>query len=347
MKRATCVLALMCCASSILAQPRGGILRVRLINGSTGEAGTADSVTLLRLGGEMIPVKELGAVSGSFEITDIEVEGERPMLLQVNVSGVNYNQPVQFGRGYEAEAEVTVYDTFGRWDEQALSVTTSRFLYRREGESLLVDKVYVIDNRSSPPATYHDPEGTFRFNLPSDNLIEMGAITASSALGVPVPQPASPLPDGSGYVTKTAFKPGETQIAISYELRYDEAGHEVAGQAFLPLSELLVFVAPPDIETDAPGWEDLGVEPQGRFSALRMRDLDPGSPIRFKLSGGSRQSPPLVSSEGGEAASGSRGTVTRIPDTTRSSKWALVILMGAALGYGLLSTLWPAANRRG
>jgi len=66
----------------------------------------------LRLGAEMIPVKELGAASGRFEITGFEVEGERPMLLQVTASGVNYNQPVNFFRGYEADVDVTVYDAF-------------------------------------------------------------------------------------------------------------------------------------------------------------------------------------------------------------------------------------------
>jgi hypothetical protein len=32
---------------------------------------------------------------------------------------------------------------------------------------------------------------------------------------MPVPQQAAPLPDGSGYVTRTAFKPRETEMVIS------------------------------------------------------------------------------------------------------------------------------------
>lgn len=345
----TCLAALALVAGSAHAQPRGGILRVEIQNGTTGDPGSAESVTLLRLGGEMIPVKELGAVSGSFEIRDIEVEGERPMLLQVSSGGVNYNQPVSFGRGYEAVAEVTVFDTVDQWDDAAFAVTTSRFLYRREGDSLLVDKVYVVDNRTSPPVTYHDPDGTFRFNLETEGLIEMGSVTASSALGVPVPQQASPHPDGSGFVTKTAFKPGETQIAISYELSYADGSYAVSSQAFVPLSDLLVFVAPPDIVVEAEGWELLGVEPEGRFAAIRKRNVAPGDPIRFTLSGGSVTAPPLTSSSdggGGAAASGSRGTVTRLTDTSRASKWVIVMLMAAALGFALLSTLWPATDRR-
>jgi hypothetical protein len=81
------------------SQPRGGILKARLVNGTSGGAGSAEKVTLFRLRNEMVPAKELGAVEGSFEIRDIEVEGERPMLLQVTSQGVNYNEPVRPGRG--------------------------------------------------------------------------------------------------------------------------------------------------------------------------------------------------------------------------------------------------------
>ena len=332
------------------AQPRGGVLRVSLVNGTTGGAGSAESVTLLRLGAEMTPVKELGAVSGQFEITDFEIEGERPMLLRVTTSGVNYNQPVNFFRGYEADVDVTVYDAFDEWDDNVLEVTTSRFLYRREGDKLLVDKVFVVENRTSPPRTYHDPDGTFRFNLPTENLLELHSVSASGALGVPVPQQASPLRDGSGYVTKTAFKPGETQIAVSYEVRYTNSEYEVTGQAFHRFPELFVFVAPPDINVTAEGWENLGIEPEGRFSSIRMRDVSAGEPIRFTLSGGSEQADQLVgsSASSGRSEAGSsgasQGTITHIPDTTRASKWILVVLMAAALGYGLLATLYRSSS---
>ncbi len=333
------------------AQPRGGVLRVSLKNGTTGGAGSAESVTLLRLGTEMTPVKELGAVSGRFEITDIEIEGERPMLLRVTASGVSYNRPVNFFRGYEADVEVTVYDAFDEWDDTVLEVTTSRFLYRREGDKLLVDKVFVVENRTSPPRTYYDPDGTFRFNLPRENLLELHSVSASGALGVPVPQQASPLPDGSGYVTKTAFKPGETQIAVSYEVRYTGSEYEVIERAFHRFPELLVFVAPPDINVAADGWENLGIEPDGRFTAIRMREVSDGDPIRFTLSGGSEQAGQLVDFSASSASSGSPGasaasqrTITHIPDTTRASKWILVVAMAAALGYGLLATLYPSSS---
>ena len=351
MKARALTLIMVLAATAAVTQPRGGILTVELVNGTTGGPGSGEKVTLYRLATEMMPVKELGAVSGRFEITDIEVEGERPMLLQVTSSGVNYNQPVSFGRGYEARAEITVYDAFDEWDDTVIAITTSRFLYRREGDKLLVDKVFVIENRSSPPRTYHNPDGTFRFNLPTDNLLSLHSVSASSASGMPVPQQASPIATGPGYVTKTAFKPGETQMSISYEVAYAGGRYAVDAQSFFVLPELLVFLAPPDVNVEAAGWEILGVEPQGRFFAIRKSDVAPGDPIRFELSGGSSVAEDLVPSSGESGAGAappatSGGTVTRLDDPTRASKWVLVILMAAALGYGLLASLYPSSTRR-
>ena len=358
MKLGALTFAMVITAAAAVPQPRGGILTVELVNGTTGGPGSGEKVTLYRLAGEMTPVQELGTVSGRFEITEIELEGQRPMLLQVTSSGVNYNQTIDFGRGYEAQAEITVYDAFHEWDDAVLEITTSRFLYRREGDKLLVDKVFVVENRSSPPRTYHNPDGTFRFNLPTDDLLSLHSVSASGASGMPVPQPASPIATGPGYVTKTAFKPGETQIAISYEVGYAGGHYAVDMQSFFVVPELLVFLAPPDMNIEAEGWEILGVEPQGRFSAIRKSDVAAGDPIRFELSGGSPVAPDLVPSRSGSSGAaaapaattggtgGTGGTVMRLTDPTLASKWVLVILMAAALGYGLLAALFPSSTRR-
>ncbi len=331
------------------SQPRGGILKVRLSNGTTGGAGSGEKVTLFRLRNEMVPAKELGAVSGSFEIADIEVEGERPMLLQVTYQGVNYNEPVRFGRGYEAEVEITVYDVLRQWNDRDLEVTTARVLFRREGARLLVDEVYVVENRTSPKKTYHDPERGFRFYLPTSSLRELHSVSARGESGMPVPQQAAPLPDGGGYVTRTAFKPGKTEMVISYEVGYGEEGYRMEGRVFYSLSEYYVFVAPTDVNVGAEGWEHLGPEPEGRFVAWRKRDITPETALRMRLSGGSASSAASSSASGGRGASAPdpNAQVAIIPDRTRYSKAVVVVFMAAALAFGLLKTLYPASSRRG
>lgn len=168
---------------------------------------------------------------------------------------------------------------------------------------------------------------------------------------MPVPQRASPLADGSGYVTKTDFKPGETTVALSYQVSYEDERWAVSEQSYYEIPELYVFVSPADVAIDAPGWNLLGPEPEGRYTTFGKRDVAPGDPIAFELSGGSATSQIQTSSgSGGSGAAGggggSSGTVTVIPDTSIYAKWVVVVIMAAALGYGLLSTLYPSSERR-
>lgn len=332
-------------AGTASSQPRGGVLSVRLVNGTSGGAGAAEKVTLFRLRNEMVPAEELGPVEGAFTIENIEVEGERPMLLQVTYGGVNYNEPVRFGRGYEADVTVTVYESTDVWDPATMEVASARYVYRRQGDRLLVDKIFLVQNRTSPPVTYYDPEGSFRFHLPSRELLELNSVSAQGTSGMPVPQQASPLPGGEGYITKTAFKPGETEIDVSYSVSYADASFTMSERAFYDFPEIFVFTAPPDINVDAPGWENLGTEPQGRFAAVRRLNVPEGTDLTVTVSGGTEASGGATASGDGQAQA-PHGPITRIPDTTLSAKWVVVMLMAAALGYGLLAALLPPRSEK-
>jgi len=329
-------------------QPRGGIVRGTIENGTTGGPGQAEKVTLLRLSSGMEPIQTVESVSGSFRLENIEVEGETPYLLQITSGGVNYNEPINFGRGYEVESSFTVFDVTSDW--QDVTVSTARYLVRREHDRLRIDKLFVIDNQTEPKKTLYDPDGTFRFVIPPD-VAELRSVSASSGSGMPVPQPASPLPDGSGYVTRTAFKPGTTDFSVSYDVEYEAERYRFEDRAFHPLSELLVLVAPADIELDAEGWEDLGPEPEGRFNVLRRTNVSAGTPIEILFSGGSDHAENLIPSSSTDGGSGGvaegQPQITVLPDPTSAQKWIVVTLMAAALAYGLLASLVAAPQGTG
>ena len=338
-------------SSPLSAQPRGGILRATIVNGTTGEPGRGEKVTLFKLSSGMEPVKTAENVSGTFVLEEIELAGEAPYLLQVTSSGVNYNQRVSFGRGYEAEASFTVYDSTTDWD--GIRIKTARFLLRREHERLRVDKLFVIENETSPPRTLFDPEGTFRFSIPPD-VVELRSVSAASNSGMPVPQPASPDDDGAGFVTRTAFKPGSTDFTVSYDVEYSETeGYAFRDTAFFPLAEAMILVAPADIEIEAEGWENKGPDPDGRFVVLFRTDVAEGTPFELDLSGGSDHAEDLIpSASGGGASTGGGGgqqgssdpRITVLPDSGSAQKWIIVILMAAALAYGLLAALVPTPS---
>ena len=342
--------------SLLSAQPRGGILRGTIVNGTTGGPGSGEKVTLFRLSSGMEPIKTAENVSGTFVLENIEIAGEAPYLLQVTYQGVNYNQPVSFGRGYEAEASFTVYDATDDWKD--VTITTARFLLRRKNEQLRVDKLFVVENKTSPPKTLFDPEGTFRFFIPPD-VVELRSVSATSSSGMPVPQPASPDPDGRGFFTRTAFKPGATDFTVSYDVPYsDTEGYEFRDTAFFPLAEAMILVAPADIELEAEGWENKGRDPDGRFVVLYRSNVAAGTPLEVDLSGGSEVAADLIPSssmggmggmggkggEGGGETQSSGARITVLPDGTSAQKWIIITLMAAALVYGLLAALVPTPS---
>lgn len=325
-------------ALSLSAQTQATI-QANLVNGTTGAPGRAESVTLYELTSGMDPVAFLDDVSGTFVLDGFEIHGQGPFLLQVTSSGVNYNETVNFRGGSELQTTVTVYETTADWED--IEIVTARFLIRREHDRLRVDKLYVVENRTDPKKTFYDPEGSLRFSLPSG--VEGYTVSASSSSGMPVPQSATLVSGASVYATQTALKPGTTDIAISYELDYASESYHLDEKAHYPITELLALVAPADIEVDAQGWEDLGTEPQGRFSVFRKADVGTGTDITLELSGGSEHAADLTSAS--DEGSSSNVQVTTLPDPTLPQKWIVVLLMGAALAYGILASLTSVLSK--
>lgn len=348
MTTAALTTALFVGASTATAQSSSNrSVTVTLVNGTNRNAVTAEKLTVFRLSGQMVPIVELERVSSPTTIRDIEVTGPGPVLLQVTYQGVNYNQPVRFASEANESVEIQVYETTDAWDPQAFQITTSRALYRRYEDRLSVDEVLVFENRTDPPTTFSHPDGSFRFHLPSDGLLEVRGVTASGASGMPVPQQSFSI-EGTTYGTRTAFKPGETQIAVSYDVQYGEEGFAASSQAYYPLNELLVLLAPADMNLEGERWELLGPEPEGRFSVARLANIEPGDSIDFRIFGGSREAGDLVRSSqtpNANTAAPTARTITRLPDTTRSGQWIVALLLGAALAFGLLFSVMAPPTR--
>jgi hypothetical protein len=325
------------------ASAQTGVVRATILNGTTGERGSAETVTLYDLAAGMEPVAFEEDVTGNLTLEDIPIQGGRPFLLQATSGGVNYNEQINFRTGSEVEITITVYDTTTEWDD--LEIRTARYLLRREHERLKIDKLFVVENTSEPKRTIYHNEGAFRFALPEGS--EDYSVSASFASGMPIQQAAFPLADGSGYAAETPLKPGITDIAVSYEEDYSSGSYRLQERAFYTLPELMVLVAPADVEVAGEGWESLGPEPQGRFSVFRLSNVAPGDAFELVLSGGSEHAEELVSSPSSEGSGSSSGTrVTTFPDPLRPQLWILVLLMGAALAYGLLASLIPTDEKQ-
>ena len=349
-----------------------GPVRVTLRNGTTGGPGRADLVTLYRLGAGMEPVATVEnpvgeAVLDAPEETAPGAAGGRrpPYLAQATYAGVNYNEPIRLDADGSAAVTLTVYDGFDGWEEERIGLTTWRALYRRlpaagdRPDALRADHIFVVENRSDPPRTFVSGTETLRFRLPPETaLLGVPSVSATGATGMPVPQ--SPFPvaaaeaGGNDYAVRTAFKPGETEIVLSYEVRYPGERHEASLVAPRDSPEVMLLAQPPDIllalppdaaGVSAAGWEILGPDEEAGLTVARKRGVAAGEPVRMVFSGGSR--PPVEApAAAGEDAS-EVGTVGLLPDPTRAGKWAIALLMAAALGFGLLHRVFGGGGAGG
>lgn len=391
--------ALVAAAAAVAAGPTfGGPVRVTLVNGTTGEPGRADLLTLYRLGQGMEPVASVEDAAGA-AVLEAPAEAApgsfpRPYLLQATYAGVNYNRPVRLDADGSAEATLTVYDPFDRWEEGGIALTTWRALYRRQpsaagagANTLRADHIFVIENRTAPPRTFASDRETLRFRLPGeDALVGVPSVSATGATGMPVPQ--SPFPvegraaggDYADYAVRTAFKPGETEVVLSYEVAYPGERHEASLVAPRDSPEVMLLAAPADLALALPedfsgpaaaGWEFLGPDPEAGLNVARKTGVEAGDPVRMVFSGGSAPAAdagpaafsapparPTAGAGGGAlppveapAASGDSvspvGTIGVLPDPSRAGKWALALLMAAALGFGLLHRAFGGGSPAG
>ncbi len=322
--------AISCAARQIQADT----LKVTLVNGTTGGPGAAEKVTLFEHRSNMTSVASLGTVSGDFTIDNLDVEVNGRYLLQVTSGGIDYNHPVTFGPGHEANIVLNVFETTR--DERNLEIKSARYLIQREHQHLKVEKLYVVENKSEPRTTFFNPDGTFQFHLPKQ-VAHTASVTTSAAGGATVTETFSPLPDDSGYVLGAAIKPGKTDIRIAYVVDYASGTYQIQEKAYYPLPQMLILVTPTDIELKSDRWEILSAESQGRFHVLRQTDLAEGSPIELGL--GSVNAAVVEQIAPAERIPPQHGTITKLPDPLVSQLWIIVLLMAATLATGLLFAL--------
>ena len=268
---------------------------------------------------------------------------------------MNYNAPVRLTPGDTTEAAIVVYDPFDAWSEPEIGLSTWRALYRRmpgQPGALRVDHIFVVNNRTEPPRTFIHDDETLRFRLPpADLLLELPTVSSTGETGMPVPQSSFAVGDEGDYAIRTAFKPGETEIVLSYAVAYEDERYEAQLLAPRASPEVLLLASPVDVTLELPpgsppGWEILGPDESSGLVASRKFGIAAGEPVGMIFSGGTPPPPTAPTAPGGrplpglvaesEAERGAVGTIGVLPDPTRGSKWALALLMAAALGFGLL-----------
>ncbi|TGK29498.1 hypothetical protein EHQ12_16890 [Leptospira gomenensis] len=256
-------------------------LKVRIKNGTTGKDGSIESLRLIALQQGMIPVREMGAASGSFTIPKTSVPDQAPLLLQVKYAGVSYNKmipPVPVMRS--GIQEVIVYE---KTKDKSLVRTRSAMQITRGRDFLRVFKIFLISNNTIPPKSYQDEQNPFEIFVPSEATEVVGQLTqGESKMAIPLQ-----LQDGpNGKYLDRALLPGSSELQISYTIPASNLSTVTFKDRMLAEKEegfRAVFSKPADMEVSF-----LGANKQERIqedAPADMRAFKVGYPApRYELS---------------------------------------------------------------
>jgi hypothetical protein len=263
-------LAILTCAQADPAATVHGTVN----NGTTGKPGAGVEVVLIQLQGGMQPVANTKTdASGNFAFDNPNIGGQ-PMLIRAVYKGVNFHQPLPPGKD---SISVEVFEPTG--DAKTISVPSHVIIFQPNGASLIVGEEYGVKNDSKPPQAFFKLDGNFDAVLP-DNA-QLKQIAASGPSGMPVVQ--APIEKGKNkYAISFAFRPGESEVRLSYELPYPNNKIAVRLPTLYGGGRLLV-VAPPSVQLTGDGLQMAGQE-QG-MNIYERASISTGTIITINLSG--------------------------------------------------------------
>jgi hypothetical protein len=309
----------------------GTAIEGRLLNGTTGGPGRADSVTLLSLAGGMDELASLSDVDGRFRFED--VQGSGPFLVQADYQEVTYTARVPVGEGGETDVELTVYDATE--DLSGLSLVLPRALLIARTDRLRVARLYEIRNRTEPPMTLVGDPGAVRFDLPVEAELQRCSLTTA---GSNMPLLCEPEQvEGPTHTVDFAVKPGDMMLELVYELPY-HGNFTYRETVYHPLEAARVVVLPATLDVQAPGLKDEGVtEHEGiSFHGYSVAGLEPGDVIEISISGAGAEMSSAGAGTSGNQQGGPRIEVLMPAPMRRAGPFFIIGSTALLLVLGLM-----------
>jgi len=234
---------------------------------------------------------------------------------------VNFHQPLPPGKD---SVSVEVFEPTA--DAKTISVPSHVVIFQPNGATLVVGEEYGVKNDSRPPQAFFRSDGNFEAVLP--DKAELKQIAAAGPSGMPVVQ--APIDKGKNkYAIAFAFRPGESEVRLSYEVPYPNNATTVK----LPTAYgggRLLLVAPPSVQLTGDGLQMAGQE-QG-MNIYERSNIAAGTIVTVKLSG--TAPPPSAANSGGAGGAPGRAenvqggdspaAIQSIPGRLDSLKWPLI-----------------------
>jgi hypothetical protein len=244
------VFILLLSVSFAVAAP-AGTLSGTVINRTTGKPEPNVALDLLSPTAGMSELATTQSdAQGHFSVTKDSI-GTAPILIRATFHDVSFNTFAPPGR---PSIEVEVFDISK--DPKTISVPSHVIIFDPQDNKLVGAEEYNVQNSSQPPVAYFRPEGNFDFAIPANAA--MGQVTTTAAMGMSVAQAS--IDQGKGhFAIAYPFRPGQTNVRLSYQLPYANNSASFGLPATYPGAKMLVVV-PPGVTVSGDGLVAAGQE---------------------------------------------------------------------------------------
>jgi hypothetical protein len=328
-----CPRILLAIAAAFLAASgaQAGTVHGTVINRTTGKPAADIPLTLLNPTAGMVEVGSAKSdAQGQFTVTSDAI-GMGPILIRATYKDNSFNT---FLPPERPEVDVDIYETSK--DPKSITPDSHIIIFQPSGDKLIGAEEYHVQNNSNPPVAYFRTEGNFDFAIPEQAILQQ--VSTISSLGVAVPQAS--IDKGKGrYAIAYPFRPGETNIRLSYELAYP--GHAATLKLPAACAGLkMLVVAPPGVTVAGDGLKPAGQEqgmmvythdPLAAKASLTVLLSGVGNPQAADASGAQGQ-------QGGQEGNSRTESenIQAVPGRLDDLKWPLMIGLTALFALGAI-----------
>jgi hypothetical protein len=263
---------------------------------------------------------------GHFSVTKDSI-GAGPVLIRATFHDVSFNTFASPGR---PQIDADVFDISK--DPKTISVPQHVIIFEPQDGKLVGAEEYSVQNASQPPVAFFRTEGSFDFAIPDGGTL--GQVSTTTSSGMAVPQ-ASIDKGKERYAIAYAFRPGQTNVRLSYSLPYPNNSAAAKLPATYAGSKILVVV-PPGVTVTGDGLTAAGQE-QGMMVFVR-EPLPAKGAFTVSVSGVATAQPTADDQGQGQEGNSRQGgpDVIAAPARLDDFKWYIVAGLAALFAMGAI-----------
>jgi len=324
----------------------GAEISGQITNGTTGSQVANQTLQLLMPRGGMQQVATaVTDASGHFAIASADIAADSFYLLQATYQDVNYHAPVKFDDRGQAHVDITVYEA--THNAPTLGIKSARIVVRADGSKVHVQEMFAIQNSSSPPRSYVNPDGTFLIHLSKTAGEPTGSV--AGLMNMTLPQPVNPGKEPGDYYIQYPLKPGLTVMMVTYDADYSSYKLDLADSVAYPIDNADLLVLPPNLAVDSALFKFAGSDADTGAQRYVASNLPAQARFGASVSGEAVAASVSPNQSGNPDADQGGAEVKSVPNSMERMGGLLLACFLLALVWGLgvrVAKEWPEWKAR-